>query len=138
MGYVKVPSRQPWLLRGGLWMALFYATLACYLVVLIIIAPIGFRVWMAGYCVNPDRYVVVHRKSPHRIAAVIGHIVWFFCGGLVAVIGHLALALLNAVLPGGEGFKSHHAGLAGIALRPFANEVLRIDQVNRSTVRPGQ
>ena len=125
-----------WLLLGGLELALVYAIAGLIMFVLIITIPFGVQAFkMASFTLWPFGRAMVPREGASAGLSAIGNLIWIVLAGLWLAIGHVLAAVLTAITIIGIPFAVAHLKLAGIALTPFGNTVVPMEEARRRNLR---
>lgn len=124
-----------WVLFGGLWMAIAWVVAGAIMVVTIIGIPWARAAFnMASYAFLPfgrramSRAVYQgHDDLGTGPAGMLGNLIWLVLAGWWLALGHLGIALLQAVTIIGLPFAWAHLKLAGLALWPIGRIIVPTD-----------
>jgi uncharacterized membrane protein YccF (DUF307 family) len=123
-----------WLILVGWHTALTWLVLGLLLCVTIIGIPFGIQAFkFAGFSLWPFGRVAV--RDPHvRAASVLGNVLWFIPGLLLA-LSYFVSGLLLCITIIGIPFGIQAFKLAGLAPLPFGRSIVREGEVSRG-LRP--
>ena len=121
-----------WVLFGGLWMAIAWLVAGAIMVVTIIGIPWARAAFtMAGYAFLPFGRRAMSRAVYQGYddlgtgpAGVLGNLIWLVLAGWWLALGHLGIALIQAVTIIGLPFAWAHLKLAGLALWPIGRIIV--------------
>ena len=113
-----------WLLFGGWILALCYFGGAVALAVTIVGIPFAVQLFKIGIlCLLPFSTTVTPNEDLGGCIRVVLNIIWFFFGGLAAMLLHCVFGLLLCVTIIGIPWGRQHFRLAGICLSPFGKTI---------------
>jgi uncharacterized membrane protein YccF (DUF307 family) len=121
-----------WIIFGGLVMGIGWYLLGLLMFVSIIGIPWGRACFMLGtFCLWPFGREIVSRRTITGKDDIgtgpwgfVGNVIWFFCGGFLLALGHLASALLCFLTIIGIPFGLQHLKLVGASLAPIGKTVV--------------
>ena len=119
-----------WLVFGGLLMAIAYAIAGVVMFILIITIPFGiasFRI--ASFCLMPFGRTIIRREDA-GVASLIGNIIWFLPGCLLA-LGHLITGVLMCLTIIGIPLGLANFKLIPVSLTPFGREIVTVEEARR-------
>ena len=124
-----------WVLFGGLWMAIAWLVAGAIMVVTIIGIPWARAAFnMASYAFLPFGRRAMSRAVYQGYddfgtgsAGVVGNLIWLVLAGWWLALGHLGIALCQAVTIIGLPFAWAHLKLAGLALWPIGRIIVPTD-----------
>lgn len=124
-----------WVLFGGLWMAIAWLVASVIMVITIVGIPWARAAFtMAGYAFLPFGRRAISRAVYQGYddlgtgpVGVFGNLIWLVLAGWWLALGHLGLALLQAVTIIGLPFAWAHLKLAGLALWPIGRIIVTAD-----------
>jgi len=126
-----------WLLLGGLEMAIVYAIAGLIAFLLIVTAPLGVAAFrLASFSLWPFGRSLV-RKESAGAGSTIANVLWIVLIGWWVAIGHLLVAIVNAITIIGIPFAVAHVKLARAALTPFGHDVVEGNGRGIQVDRPG-
>jgi uncharacterized membrane protein YccF (DUF307 family) len=119
-----------WLIFGGLPMAFGWFVAGLVLAITIVGLPYTGAAWrIAGFALWPFGKEIVHREAGLGTGPVgfVLNVVWFILAGWWLALGHVVVAVAEAVTIIGIPFAIKDLQLAYIALAPIGRDVRRVD-----------
>ena len=124
-----------WVLFGGLWMAIAWLIAGAIMVVTIIGIPWARAAFnLASYAFLPFGRRAMSRAVYQGYddlgtgpAGTLGNLIWLLLAGWWLALGHLGIALCQAVTIIGLPFAWAHLKLAGLALWPIGRIIVPTD-----------
>ena len=124
-----------WIVFGGLWMAVGWVVAALIMAITIVGLPWTWSaITIAGYTLLPFGNTVVSRAAVSGREDIgtgplgtIGNLIWLVLAGWWLALGHLGIAILQAVTIIGLPFAWAHLKLAGLALWPIGRIIVPAD-----------
>jgi uncharacterized membrane protein YccF (DUF307 family) len=119
-----------WLVLAGWWLALTYVVAGVIMCVLIVTIPFGIQAFkLAAFTLWPFGRTVVQDPDSGPVLGCLGNVIWIVLVGwelaLAHVVAGVALCLTIIGIPLGLAcFK-----LVPLALWPFGQEIVSVDQV---------
>ena len=118
-----------WLVFAGFWTALGYALAALIMFILIITIPFGVAALRIGvFALWPFGKTVV-RRADAGAGSAIGNVIWFVLAGWWLIVLHLITGTILCLTIIGIPLGLACFKLIPLALLPFGQEVVPIDEV---------
>ena len=106
-------------------MAIEYMCSGLLLCLTIIGIPFGVQIFKLGVlAIFPFGKIVVKRDESNGCLNLIMNVLWFFLGGVVIVLSHLALGIIFCITIVGIPFGMQHFKLMAIAFTPFGRDIM--------------
>jgi uncharacterized membrane protein YccF (DUF307 family) len=123
-----------WFIFGGFWMGLAWLLAGLVMIVTIIGIPwagaaftiAGFSFWPFGRTAVDRRAITGRGDIGTGPLGLIGNILWFLFAGWWLALGHLAIAVAQAVTIIGIPFAWQHLKLAILAIAPIGKEIVPV------------
>ncbi len=113
-----------WVVFGGIMIAIEYALASVGMMITIIGIPFGLQTLkLAILALWPFGTRIVDSGWPSGCLAGLMNVIWWFLGGFVIALTHLAWGLIFCVTIIGIPFGLQHFKLMRLALFPFGNSV---------------
>lgn len=113
-----------WVVFGGIMIAIEYALASVAMMITIIGIPFGLQTLkLAILALWPFGTRIVDSGWPSGCLAGLMNVIWWFLGGFVIALTHLAWGLIFCVTIIGIPFGLQHFKLMRLALFPFGNSV---------------
>lgn len=119
-----------WLIFGGLPLAFGWFVAGLLLAITIVGLPYTGAAWrIAGFALWPFGKEIVHREVGAGTGPVgfVLNVIWFILAGWWLALGHLMVAVAEAITIIGIPFAIKDLQLAYIALAPIGRDVRRVD-----------
>lgn len=119
-----------WLIFGGLPLAFGWFVAGLLLAITIVGLPYTGAAWrIAGFALWPFGKEIVHREGGPGTGPVgfVLNVIWFVLAGWWLALGHLVVAVAEAISIIGIPFALKDLQLAYIALAPIGRDVRRVD-----------
>lgn len=121
---MKVLLNIIWVVFGGLMIAIEYVFSSLALMITIIGIPFGLQTLkLAALALWPFGTKIVDNGWPSGCLAGIMNVIWWFVGGFVIALTHLAWGLVFCITIIGIPFGMQHFKLMRLAFFPFGNSV---------------
>ncbi len=125
-----------WFVLGGFWMGLGWWFAGIIAFITIVGIPWGracftigaFSFWPFGRVAVPRQHVTGQDDIGTGVFGTIGNIIWFLLAGWWLALGHVFSAILNFCTIIGIPFGLQHIKLAGIALMPVGQAIVRKEE----------
>jgi uncharacterized membrane protein YccF (DUF307 family) len=125
-GVLRAIGNVLWLVLAGIWMAMGYVFAGIIQCITVIGIPFGVQSFkLAGYALWPFGRVVLQRLDRDAGLSCLGNGIWFILSGLWLALGHVVTGILLCITIIGIPFGIASFKLAGLALAPFGNIVVR-------------
>ena len=119
-----------WLIFGGLPLAFGWFVAGLLLAITVVGLPYTGAAWrIAGFALWPFGKEIVHREAGAGTGPVgfVLNVIWFVLAGWWLALGHLTVAVAEAITIIGIPFAIKDLQLAYIALAPIGRDVRRVD-----------
>lgn len=119
-----------WLIFGGLPLAIGWFVAGLLLAITIVGLPYTGAAWrVAGFALWPFGKEIVHRETGLASGplGVVLNVIWFILAGWWLALGHVLVAVAEAISIIGIPFAIKDLQLAYIALAPIGRDVARVD-----------
>ena len=114
-----------WLLFGGIVIAIEYLVSSIVLIVTIIGIPFGLQTLkLATLALWPFGAEIHTNKNSSGCLSVLMNIIWILIGGIWISLSHLLFGVFLCITIIGIPFGIQHFKMAGLALTPFAKEIV--------------
>lgn len=121
---MKVLLNIIWVVFGGLMIAIEYVFSSLAMMITIIGIPFGLQTLkLAALALWPFGTKIVDNGWPSGCLAGIMNVIWWFVGGFVIALTHLAWGLVFCITIIGIPFGMQHFKLMRLAFFPFGNSV---------------
>ena len=119
-----------WLVLAGLWLAIAYVIAGVVMCILIITIPFGLQAFkLAGFTLWPFGRTVVPNPDASPALGCLGNIVWIVLVGWELAVVHLVAGVMLCLTIIGIPLGLACFKLIPLALLPFGQEVVPIDEV---------
>jgi uncharacterized membrane protein YccF (DUF307 family) len=119
-----------WLVLAGLWLAIAYVIAGVVMCILIITIPFGIQAFkLAGFTLWPFGRTVVPNPDASPVLGCLGNVVWIVLVGWELAVVHLVAGVMLCLTIIGIPLGLACFKLIPLALLPFGQEVVPIDEV---------
>ncbi len=114
-----------WLIFGGFFAAIGYATGGLVLCITIVGIPFGLQCFkLAAFVLWPFGQKIVYANHSGGCLQTLGNVIWLFCGGIWTALTHLIFGFLLCITIIGIPFGKKHFELIELSMMPFGKRIV--------------